>query len=113
MYASSLSNNLTRSRVYWQPVSSRLVGSACPYISRRWLHEDIHGSQTRPLRVLFCGSDEFSCASLRALHEEKQSNISIASIDVLCRPGKLSGRGMKTVKEGGSLRGQISAFKHS
>lgn len=53
-----------------------------------------------PLRVLFCGSDEFSIASLRALHELHQQDRSIiASIDVVHKPGKRTGRGLKTIKE--------------
>ncbi|OLN85591.1 Methionyl-tRNA formyltransferase, mitochondrial [Colletotrichum chlorophyti] len=53
-----------------------------------------------PLRILFCGSDQFSCAALYALHEEKKRNPSlIESLDVVIRPGKLTGRGMKTVRE--------------
>ncbi|KAL4808523.1 formyl transferase [Aspergillus unguis] len=53
-----------------------------------------------PLRILFCGADEFSIASLRALHAEhvKQPD-RIASIDVVCRPGKRVGRGMKQIRE--------------
>ncbi|KAI9829346.1 MAG: Methionyl-tRNA formyltransferase [Phylliscum demangeonii] len=53
-----------------------------------------------PLRVLFCGSDEFSAASLRALHEEHGRHPDlIASIDVVCRPAKRMGRGMKSIRE--------------
>ena len=53
-----------------------------------------------PLRILFCGSDDFSVTSLKAVHEEHKQNIaSIASIDVVCRPGKRVGRGLKTVRE--------------
>lgn len=54
-----------------------------------------------PLRILFCGSDEFSIASLKALHAYylKQPQ-RIASIDVVCRPGKRVGRGLKTIREG-------------
>ncbi|KAF9882728.1 Methionyl-tRNA formyltransferase [Aspergillus nanangensis] len=53
-----------------------------------------------PLRILFCGSDEFSIASLKALHDEhvKQPD-RISSIDVVCRPGKKVGRGLKTIRE--------------
>ncbi|KAK5663019.1 hypothetical protein OQA88_6434 [Cercophora sp. LCS_1] len=37
-----------------------------------------------PLRILFCGSDEFSCESLKALHDEQQRNAElIRSIDVM------------------------------
>ncbi|KAL4944235.1 hypothetical protein BDV06DRAFT_112925 [Aspergillus oleicola] len=53
-----------------------------------------------PLRILFCGSDDFSIASLQALHTEhvKQPD-RIASIDVVCRPGKRVGRGLKQIRE--------------
>ena len=54
-----------------------------------------------PLRILFCGSDEFSIASLNALQRETVESASrIASIDVLCRPGKPTGRGLKFIREG-------------
>jgi len=54
-----------------------------------------------PLRILFCGSDEFSIASLKALYKEHLRNPDrIASIDVVCRPGKKVGRGLKVVREG-------------
>lgn len=54
-----------------------------------------------PLRILFCGSDEFSIASLKALYAYylKQPQ-RIASINVVCRPGKRVGRGLKTIREG-------------
>ncbi|RKF82041.1 putative methionyl-tRNA formyltransferase [Golovinomyces cichoracearum] len=53
-----------------------------------------------PLRVLFCGSDEFSVSALRELEKEKITNPSlIKSIDVLCRPGKPIGRGMRKIAE--------------
>ncbi|OXV09561.1 hypothetical protein Egran_02678 [Elaphomyces granulatus] len=53
-----------------------------------------------PLRILFCGSDAFSIASLQALHTEKTKRPdSIASIDVICRPGKRYGRGLKEIRE--------------
>ncbi|KAJ5818372.1 methionyl-tRNA formyltransferase family protein [Penicillium riverlandense] len=53
-----------------------------------------------PLRILFCGSDDFSIASLKALHAYhlKQPD-RIASIDVVCRPGKRVGRGLKKIRE--------------
>ncbi|KAL4900558.1 hypothetical protein BDW74DRAFT_170744 [Aspergillus multicolor] len=53
-----------------------------------------------PLRILFCGSDYFSIASLEALHNEhKKHPERIASIDVVCRPGKRVGRGLKQIRE--------------
>ncbi|KAI1850204.1 hypothetical protein JX266_004062 [Neoarthrinium moseri] len=52
-----------------------------------------------PLRILFCGSDEFSCANLRALHAEHVRNPSLVeSIDVVVRPGKRVGRGYKKIQ---------------
>ena len=58
-----------------------------------------------PLRILFCGSDEFSSASLRALHNERQKDPAlIASIDVVCRPGKPVGRGLRTIRKGTAPR---------
>lgn len=56
---------------------------------------------TEPLRILFCGSDEFSCASLRALHKLQADKPKlIRSIDVLVRPGKPAGRGLKRIATG-------------
>ncbi|MCJ1404133.1 Methionyl-tRNA formyltransferase [Xylographa trunciseda] len=53
-----------------------------------------------PLRILFCGADEFSIASLEALHHEKEANPDlIKSIDVVCKVGKKHGRGLKNVRE--------------
>ncbi|ROW09990.1 hypothetical protein VPNG_06527 [Cytospora leucostoma] len=62
-----------------------------------------YARRSDPLRILFCGSDEFSCASLRALHDLKQSDPKgklIKSIDVLVRPGKPAGRGLRRVAVG-------------
>ncbi|KAF6807498.1 formyl transferase [Colletotrichum sojae] len=58
------------------------------------------GGASDPLRILFCGSDEFSCAALGALEAEKRRNPGlIESLDVVVRPGKLTGRGMKKIRE--------------
>ncbi|KAM0797447.1 formyl transferase [Usnea florida] len=55
---------------------------------------------SEPLRILFCGSDEFSIASLRALYKEhKRDKALIESIDVVCRPAKPVGRGFKATRE--------------
>ncbi|KAJ1326362.1 methionyl-tRNA formyltransferase [Microdochium nivale] len=56
--------------------------------------------RTDPLRVLFCGSDEFSCASLDAIYREHRRNPDIIqSIDVVVRPGKPTGRGLKVIRQ--------------
>ncbi|KAF2967623.1 hypothetical protein GQX73_g5942 [Xylaria multiplex] len=53
-----------------------------------------------PLHILFCGSDDFSCASLKALHDEHIRNPDlIQSIEVVVRPGKRTGRGYKVVRD--------------
>jgi hypothetical protein len=72
---------------------------------RRWYAHTSKYTYTskvsKPLRILFCGSDDFSCESLRALHKEQQKKSQlIASIDVMCRPGKKSGRGMTQIRDG-------------
>lgn len=55
-----------------------------------------------PLRILFCGSDEFSCASFKALLVEQRANPSlIRSIDVVVKPGKRTGRGLKEITKRG------------
>lgn len=62
-----------------------------------------------PLRILFCGSDEFSTASLGALcKEHKRDKSLIESIDVVCRPAKPVGRGLKDTREGKILHARFS-----
>ena len=54
-----------------------------------------------PLRILFCGSDAFSCESLRALHEEHvRDGRLIDALDVMVLPPKRTGRGFKQIREG-------------
>ncbi|KAF2117814.1 formyl transferase [Lophiotrema nucula] len=53
-----------------------------------------------PLKILFCGSDEFSIASLEAVHAAKLEEPQLVeSIDVVHRPGKRTGRGLKVVRD--------------
>lgn len=78
------------------PLSRKLLLIHSHFASRR-----LSTSSHEPLRILFCGSDDFSIASLKALHEEHQKEPGrIASIDVVCRPGKRVGRGLKKIREG-------------
>lgn len=52
-----------------------------------------------PLRILFCGSDEFSITSLEAVHSSAKSpDSNIASIDVATKTDKRTGRGLKIIK---------------
>ncbi|EPE34485.1 Formyltransferase [Glarea lozoyensis ATCC 20868] len=76
--------------VTFLPVSRRGLSSLCSTST----------PTAKPLRILFCGSDEFSGESLRAVHAEQQRNPNlIASIDVLLRRAKLSGRGLKEKRD--------------
>ncbi|KAI1773516.1 Formyltransferase [Hypoxylon cercidicola] len=60
---------------------------------------DETAKKSEPLRILFCGSDEFSCAALEALHREHVRDPElIRSIDVVARPGKRTGRGYKVIQ---------------
>lgn len=71
-------------------------------LAARWPEWRLYSTKSYdPLRILFCGSDEFSIASLKALHAYHLKEPSrIASIDVVCRPGKRVGRGLKKIREG-------------
>lgn len=66
-----------------------------------------YSSLTRsPLKVLFCGADEFSISSLLALYKLRRTTgdpSRFASIDVVCRPGKRVGRGLKQTRNGTRL----------
>lgn len=54
-----------------------------------------------PLRILFCGSEEFSCESLAALHSEHVANSRLVeALDVMVRPAKKTGRGLKQLRHG-------------
>ena len=81
----------------------RLLNYILPKVSHWGLKRRLYATKKdlEPLRILFCGSDDFSIASLRKLYKEHQQDKDlIASIDVVCRPGKPVGRGRKTVREG-------------
>jgi methionyl-tRNA formyltransferase len=53
-----------------------------------------------PLRVLFCGSDDFSIHSLRAIRDlQARRDDKIHSIEVVCRPDKRTGRNLKNLHQ--------------
>ncbi|KAG5755512.1 hypothetical protein H9Q69_001534 [Fusarium xylarioides] len=67
---------------------------------RRLFSQSVTRNSPDPLRILFCGSDEFSCASLKALHEEHRHNKNLVeSLDVMVLPPRRMGRGFKTLRE--------------
>lgn len=92
---------IRRSRIFMSTGEVRDCSRAsrtfsCPYHQFRPLVGESHDE---PLRILYCGSDNFSCAILQALHEEYQHPSSnIASIDVVCREGKPYGRGLRSIR---------------
>lgn len=68
---------------------------------RHYVPPSCSASLSSPLRILFCGSDDFSVASLRAVVDAKRRVPQlIDSVQVLHRPAKPSGRGLKTLREG-------------
>lgn len=80
------------------PIFSFLAAARCnaPHFQRY-----VSTKSTDPLRILFCGSDEFSIAAMRALDREQRSSPDfIKSIDVVCKEPKRAGRGLKTFREG-------------
>ena len=78
------------------PVRS-LILSNC----RRYSSTSSDTTTREPLRILFCGSDDFSIASLRKLlHAQRDAPGLIESIDVVHRPAKPTGRGLKELRQG-------------
>ncbi|PNS14075.1 methionyl-tRNA formyltransferase [Sphaceloma murrayae] len=66
--------------------------------SRRWQTTPklvVETPKTPPLRILFCGSDEFSIYSLYALY--KLPSTIVKSIDVVCKTPRRTGRGLKNL----------------
>jgi hypothetical protein len=77
--------------------------SRCSFISHhRSFSTTVRAArQHDPLRILFCGSDSFSIASLLSVVDVmRQDNKIVRSIDVLCRTDKRVGRGLKEVNQG-------------
>lgn len=87
--ATNLASLVSRSRIF----TNLRCGPSRRYLSSSPQHD--------PLRVLFCGADEFSIYSLRAINKIKKENPDkVASIDVVCRKDKRVGRGLKQIREG-------------
>ncbi|PTB78271.1 Formyltransferase [Trichoderma longibrachiatum ATCC 18648] len=70
------------------------------FLQRRCFSSESTRRASDPLRILFCGSDAFSCESLRALHREHEINKGLVeSLDVMVLPPRRTGRGFKEIKE--------------
>jgi methionyl-tRNA formyltransferase len=96
---------------FWRPYTAlRAAGrlSSSHQVYRSYLHSSARDRKYNGLRILFCGADNFSIESLRAVHglQEKQPD-KIASIEVVCRPDKRVGRGLKQIREGLLLRQEV------
>lgn len=74
------------------------VSAVFPCEGRRY--STVRKKTSDPLHILFCGSDLFSCDVLKALYNEHVDNPDlIRSIDVVVRPAKRTGRGLKQMSE--------------
>lgn len=70
-------------------------------LSSRQRYNHTSARLSDPLRILFCGSDGFSCESLRALHREYVRDKGLVeALDVMVLPARKMGRGFKMVREG-------------
>lgn len=82
-----------RARIAWPRAIKPVYLQQQP---RCWISSKANDKHTAPLRILFCGTDEFSAESLKALHEEsKAPDNHILSIDVVTKKDKYTGRGNK------------------
>ncbi|KAL2073717.1 hypothetical protein VTL71DRAFT_11043 [Oculimacula yallundae] len=96
-----------RSLFYIRPLARKLNVFQLLYVHKSYstatttsTAEDSLRKVSKPLRILFCGSDEFSIASLLAVYDEHKRNPEyIKSIDVVCRPGKPAGRSLKRIRD--------------
>ena len=76
----------------------QLYANSISYLPR---NTNFFSTKSDPLRILFCGADQFSITSLKALHAEHVASPEfIKSIDVLCKSDKKSGRGLKNYRRG-------------
>lgn len=83
------------------PTRSLLAPARARARARRCYTSSPAATAPTPLRILFCGSDHFSIASLRALADAKRSLPTLVeSIHVAHRPAKRTGRGLKTLTDG-------------
>lgn len=82
-----------------QAARRRITCNSNPLALRGCRRNSSYLNNGRSLRILFCGSDEFSITSLQALHKYAESNdSSVASIEVATKTDKRTGRGLKTIK---------------
>lgn len=101
MYRNLAGNHfpLPRQHLHRLPAKPRFFYPRYRRTPNRFLSTVSKEPAQKPLRILFCGSDRFSCASLEALFRDSQTPQSpIKSINVVCREGKRAGRGLKLIR---------------
>ncbi|KAK4191501.1 Methionyl-tRNA formyltransferase [Podospora australis] len=82
------------------PLFQRSIKRPSSLVHRAFYRPGDKPLKSDPLRILFCGSDDFSCHSLKALHEEHKTNPSlIESLEVLIPTPKPTGRGLKKLNK--------------
>lgn len=81
----------------WQRLARACTSPPCSPRRRPFATSAILSkAQPEALRILFCGSDAFSCASLHALHAEHRRDAALVErLEVMVQPGKRMGRGFK------------------
>lgn len=78
--------------------SVRLRCRSVTHLSIISQYHDSRGREVEPLRILYCGSDDFSVQSLRRLTEAHEKELDfIQSIDVVTKTPKRFGRGLKAI----------------
>jgi hypothetical protein len=96
-----LSLDALRQSCLYQRHASSIRALSSPYSSAAVVDSNSGRRSSEPLRILYCGSDGFSCVSLLALQElQAKSPEIVQSIDVLCRAPKKTGRGLKQLTPG-------------
>ncbi len=91
-----------------RPPVAGLLARRAPQLTRR-----SSSKASDPLSILFCGSDEISCRSLAALHDEHRANRRLVeSIAVVTRPDKRTGRGLKNIRQSQQAPSYLLCWTH-
>ena len=93
-------HGLLRCSLGRQPYAWHQAKRSLPSVHTIRHYRDSKGRDIEPLRILYCGSDDFSVESLRKLAEAHREDTSfIESIDVVCKTAKPHGRGLSQLYE--------------
>jgi methionyl-tRNA formyltransferase len=90
---------ILRCAIRLKRILNRSPASARTYCRPSTVSSSSREQPDERLRILFCGSDEFSAFSLRSLSEyAKSPESNVGSIDVVTRKDKRAGRGLKSIR---------------